>query len=192
MPISITKLVLRGDFNATDQTRNIFYLWNANGTILGDAGITDYITSMFDADVRAAISSSWHGRSVDAYLWNDAQQYWAFYSSVPFVTAGLDNSAMGGQQLAYVWVARTGVKRVVPKKFIAGATTACAPGGVLTAGTVTLMQTHADFWATTYNQAGEQFVPGTFMQNHAFTPILDVRVDSVVGTQRRRKQGVGF
>lgn len=184
------KIVLKGRFNTGDQTRNVFYIQSAGGVIPQNADVASWLGTIFHAGMLSGVSANWAAYAVDTYQWLNG--YWTFTDSFTSTIAGTAGGNPDAQQMAYVLVARTSVKRVVPKKFFAGVVPAAHNQGLIMPATLAALNTSATAWATGFTSAGNQQTPGTWTKSHMFTSLVAARADIYLGTQRRRKQGVGF
>lgn len=107
------------------------------------------------------------------------------------------NGAASGESLptqsAWVLIGRTATKRVMAKKFLLGVSEAGQNAGVATGGSPVALANIAGFiYASTYSMGGTALTPGAWGRRHGFTPTITATVSPFIGSQRRRKPGIGI
>lgn len=96
-------------------------------------------------------------------------------------------------QNAYVLLGRTNTKRVIGKKYLAGVAEAAQAAGVPNAGTMTVLNNAAGFcYASTYSMGGTALTPCVWGPTHGLVPTVSGSVSPYIGSQRKRKPGVGI
>lgn len=96
-------------------------------------------------------------------------------------------------QTAGVILGRTTTKRVIAKKFIFGFVEQCQNNGVPSAPCLTAMTNMGGLiYASTYDMGGTALSPQAWGTVHGFTPTVSASVSPYLGSQRRRKPGVGI
>lgn len=184
------KAVHKGYFSSGDKTINVYYYEvDAAGAPNANAVCT-WLDTIWHAGLKSSVTNQWHSESVVIYEYTGG--WWQYQTEAPYVWTGTAGTQADAQQLALVMTARTSGKRVVPKKFFPGVITADHDRGMLQAAQINALNTSGTAWKTVFLDNGQTCTPGTWTKSNTFLPLLAVRTNTVVGTQRRRKQGVGF
>lgn len=95
--------------------------------------------------------------------------------------------------VAFVYIAKTLVQRVVGRKFWSGIAESAATGNTVTVGALAAMvSSFAAYIAPWTSLAGSTFQPGVVDRSGVFQAFTGGFVSSFLGSQRRRKPGVGM
>lgn len=118
---------------------------------------------------------------------------WGATTVYPMNVTGQDSGDFTPSQTALVLIGRTSVKHVIGRKFIVGLTET----GIQYALPTSTVQTAAlnlggIMYASTYSMDGTALTPGVWGTKHGFTPTQSVTLSQYLGTQRRRKPGIGI
>jgi hypothetical protein len=93
--------------------------------------------------------------------------------------------------MAYVIVGVTASRRR-GKKFLGPLPESLQNAGVPTAGAITALEEFRDGYLATFSSGGQDYTPGVCKPDGLdFVPFVAARIDLLLGTQRRRKPGVG-
>lgn len=119
---------------------------------------------------------------------------WGATVVYPVTLAGLNVASEPlPTQMAAVILGRTATKRVIGKKFVVGIVEGSQNAGVLDAGTKTALANLGGLmYASTYNMGGTSLTPVVWGTHHGFTQTISTSLSPYLGTQRRRKPGVGI
>lgn len=171
---------------------NVFYFDNSVD-VLADvrAAANNWATLMY-ATIGGLITDQVNGDHMDLYLWEGTD--WILQSTDPYVFGGESISNPLPRQSAAVLIGRTATPRVQGRKFIGGLTENFQNGGVLDGVSTTALGGFADVWTDSpFIAAGVSIYPGVWHKaSSEVIRFIGNRVDRFMGTQRRRKQGVGI
>lgn len=176
-----------------------FMRTDSSADILDDAVAVSLIASqialMFAAiDNDIVDACEWTTMESDVMLWNPGPANWQVSRNLPDVDLSLQGASVAEMlphQNAGVVVADTNVVRCSPKKFIAGLTEHAQNGGKLVFGVIQDLANFAALWSDVIAASNFLITPGTISKVGWFVQLGSVFVNSVVGSQRRRKIGSG-
>lgn len=161
------------------------------------AAIATYIEDIY-AEVQAFVKSTVTLDSVDVdeVQFNAVDDFWEIVRSVG---QGALSDAFAGtaellpNQVSPVLMAYTGRPKSYGRKFLAGFDESATDGSDLEAGLVTAMTAALGDWlATEIISSGNDLVPVVVRSTvDSVLPLVSGAVNSIIGTQRRRKPGVG-
>lgn len=134
--------------------------------------------------------------SVDVMTWNGGLSLWEVTSHVGLITPTIVFTSIADplpNQCAPCIVAPTAIPGIRGRKFIAGGADTSALGSTLTAAFVTDLAAWAVDYITTYEiSANNDLIPGVLSTKDGFfRQFAEVIVNTIIGSQRRRKPGVG-
>lgn len=187
--MSLYRLVLKSGINGDDSMRNVFTVDSDQPDPPDAPDVQGYLDTVYTSDVLGFVSSNWQSTGVAIESPTGTGQ-WQYVAETQLIYAGTSAGEMLPRQSAPVIVGITASRRR-GKKFICGVIEGGQNGGLLD----TVLQTHlvvaAQGYITTY--AGTStLVPGVCKPDGTdFLAFNSFRVDAILGTQRRRKQGVG-
>lgn len=172
---------------------NIFYVQSDEtpaGTAFGAAAI-EWITAMH-ASTKNNMSNLLDFARLDFESWDGTS--WVLASSVPMPGGGVDNS---GQplpfQMAAVVIGTTGIKKTFSRKFVPGITESWQNASLLHPECEAGLLVYGAVWTTQFTATNSvTLIPGLWRKNHTFAQFTGFKVDQIMGTQRRRKIGVGI
>lgn len=183
------RLALVGFFNGSDETRNIFTIATNAGQLPSDTGIDAFFNGLYTTTFLNEISNHWG--STRWILEEPVNGHWEYRKEKAFVKNGSFVTEPLPQQMAAVLIGVTASRRRA-KKFIPGFTEAASNGGVLTGTAVSVLNTYGAAWLAGLTDNSINTAAGVCDSlGNNFTPLTAVRLDTILGTQRRRKQGVG-
>lgn len=177
--------------------RWINYFKTAGDFTPTDTQLVTWITAAWDL-IKTNIATNWNVYQVGYSPWigtddHDTKGWGAtvVHSMTPI--AGTNATESLPAQSAVCLLGRTATKRVIGKKYVPGLAENTTASGVLAAGALTGMQNLAGFfYASTYNMGGTGLTPCTWGKYHGFVETISSSVSPYLGTQRRRKPGVGI
>lgn len=188
--VGLWQLEVKGNFSNTDQTRNIFYFTTTAVVPPGTVATLDWIQSLWSPTLLGRLSSQWH---LTGYVWRVwIAPHWTFSYEVNNLTiAGTAGGDLLPQQMSAVVVGICS-GRVRPKKFIAGVLETDNNQGVVSGALVTELAGFGLAWITTLTDGANLYNAVAVNRTKTSSLLLNTaRVDTIFGTQRRRKQGVG-
>lgn len=187
----ITRAILKGRLAGTVQTRNMFV---GNVTLVGGDTYTDIAYGYVNAVLTPLLpwlSTLWQAESIQVQQrfggsWVDLDEnavYWA----------GTGVSEMLPNAVAGVLIAKTGFKRQLGRKFIAGLTEAAVNGNTLVVAAAGAFATSLMAYVTTWTApSGSAWAPGVLGKDGLFHIFLGGFVSGLLGSMRRRKPGLGI
>lgn len=148
------------------------------------------ILSEIDADITI------NPGSVDEMAWNGTDDLWEVVGNVGLISPDITFTSITDplpNQCAPVVVAPTAIPGIRGRKFIAGATDTSALGSSLTGAFVADLAAWGIDYITTYEiTANNDLIPGVLSTlDGFFRQFSEVIVNTIIGSQRRRKPGVG-
>lgn len=189
--VGVCRLVLAGKFRGVDDIRNVFTVNSSEAVTPNNSAIVAWFTLMYStSSVLGACSNQ---TSYDRVIVEvpDAQGHWVYQREVPVSLVGGASSDYLPQQNAAVIIGITPSRRR-GKKFIAGIAEGNVTGGVLDSGFKTQLQAMAASWLAGLVDGSVTWASGVCRKDGSdFIGFTGTRVDSLVGSQRRRKPGVG-
>jgi hypothetical protein len=124
------------------------------------------------------------------------------WSGTDWVLVGSFRSEVGGsattadilpRQVAAVIIGKTATPRSQGRKFIGGLVNSVQSAGQLTDAARSTLDDFALAWTSPFTGTAHGLNPGVFHAlTHAIIPFVGRRVDQILGTQRKRKHGVGI
>lgn len=118
--------------------------------------------------------------------------HWVPLDVVPSTSSGLATGEQLPNQVAAVLVAPTNILKVRGRKFIAGLSVSAMNGGRWSSGVMAILADMLATYINTYAGPYNDIYPGLWStKSNTFFPFTSGYVDSVPGSQRRRKIGVG-
>jgi hypothetical protein len=119
---------------------------------------------------------------------------WGTIADVPLTyTGAVTTSEQMPNQVACVWIAKTLGRRVVGRKFWSGLSELFSVVNAMTNdGVLAFAAGFAAYIAPWTSLGGSIFNPGVTNKNDEFFPFVGGFVSSFLGSQRRRKPGVGM
>jgi hypothetical protein len=155
------------------------------------AGLTNIYTPLTNDMVE---ESEIVAANVDKMVWDAVNLQWVVsqnYMDIPLGILGQLLDDMLPQQMAAVIVASCDKVRCRPKKFFPAFGEGTQNRGTLIALTIAHLVTAATAWLTDMPRAPYSLTWGTLASDGTFQNLNSTVVNSVMGTQRRRKIGVG-
>lgn len=185
------KFVVRGAWEGM-AVYNIFYAETAetdNDSVRLAA--KEWLMAFYGA-INSHISQDWTCSSADVYEWIALD--WTQLGSVNFTgLQGNSGAEPLPRQCAAVLIGQTGVKRAQGRKFIGALTEPAQSAGRLTDTVLAQMIAAALIWTEPYTGTNSVILqPGIWRTTDEFVPFNGYRANRVMGTQRRRKAGVGI
>lgn len=171
---------------------NIFYSNNpsADYTNVGNDSedwLVDVYTSM-----TLLISNQVQGDTIQLYEWVDP--FWELRREQAFEWVGTNIADPLPRQCAGVIIGKTATRRCQGRKFFAGFGENTQNAGLLGVFETGIMQIGALSWTLARTGGeGTEIQPGVFnAASGNVIPFIGYRVNPIMGTQRRRKAGVGI
>jgi hypothetical protein len=186
------KVVLKGLMLTQVQTRNVFYFdTTTEQPQYWESDITDYLLALW-AEVTMYISPLWAGYAYEVYEWVTPSWEPRFVENITL--AGTDTTGeLLPTQMAAVALALTTHLKTRGRKAIAGFCTDALVDGVLVSGAISALIGFAAAYVTRVTGSTGDLVPGTWSRKtNTFHPFISGIADTIMGTMRRRKIGVGI
>lgn len=187
---TVYRVALEGFFNLSDQTRYVFTFDKGGSDYPTDAEIATYFDGLFSSALMSKISAAWFS-SRWILEFPDLTGHWGYLREHSYIKAGTYSLDMMPQQTAAVVVGITDSRRR-GKKFIAGIGEGWQSGGVIAGDLVTALDGFGAAWIAGLTSGIGTHLAGVCRHDGTqFRAFTGYRVNQVLGTQRRRKQGVG-
>lgn len=189
--MGIFRVALVARFNGVDETRNVFTFDGGGGGLPSIDNATSWLNELYTSTVLAQITTKWQTNKVVIEEPLTAG-HWGFVLEGNYIKQGTNATDATPQQIAAVVVGITASRRR-GKKFIAGLASVNVNDGVLGAGMVTVLAAYGTAYISNMITDGGEAISGVCKPDGSlFIAFNSFRVDPIVGTQRRRKQGVGI
>jgi len=188
--MSVFRVALVGHINGSDETRNIFTFDDGGFGLPSGAEVVAWLQSLYTIGVLAVISDDW---SSERFIIEepDGAGHWEYRSEGTYELHGTGGGDTLPQQSAYVVIGVTPSRRR-GKKFIAGIPELLQDGGRLGATALTNLQDYANAYVLPMTVGAGEAPSGVCRADGSdFLAFSSGRVDQIVGSQRRRKQGLG-
>lgn len=185
------RIALRGLIGLSDQF-NLVYTIQQSAGISGDpsvAAISSWIDSMFTEIFLTTLTNR---MLITGFVVEKAVAgKWVFVTEADHQLTGGSSTDTMPNQIAAVVIGITASRRR-GKKFIPCLSEGNVSNGVLAGDFRSLCLTWASFYAGGFSDGLNQWVSGVCKKDGtSFLPFINFRVNQIVGTQRRRKQGIG-
>lgn len=187
--MAIFRVAVEGFINGTDMTRNVF-TFSSEAGLPSDTNLTAYFNSLWMTEMKDLVSNKW---VTTRYIIEepDVAGHWIYNHEVPWVIAGVNTSDALPNQMAAVVVGVTASRRR-GKKFIYGICESDQVGGVLSSNAQYKLSLFAGVYKAGITVGGVSALAGVCKPDGTnFLEFGNARVNTILGTQRRRKQGVG-
>lgn len=188
--MGVRRVILKSGFNADDSVRNVFTIEDTGS----DPPMADYVSwllGFWHTGLLAEVSNTWASTSIVEEIPNGTGG-WTYAREVPTIMVGAASNDLLPRQMAAVIIGLVPGRRRA-KKYIAGICEDSQSDGILDVAATTALLVSALAW-----QNPSDVVPGAAWSSGVckpdgtdFASLNAIRVDSIMGTQRRRKQGVG-
>lgn len=171
---------------------NVFYFVTDGGS---DAEAVLLSAEWFQAmytTIAADITSTVDNSNNDVFTWNGTEWVLAGLWHGSFTGTNTTSDALP-RQMAAVVIAKTTTKRVQGRKFIGGYCEDSGAGGQLTTAVHGRLEDFGNIWTAPFTGTAHGLQGGVFHKlTSTFIPFIGYRADQIMGTQRRRKHGVGI
>lgn len=195
----IYRVVCKGRLAAVVETRNMFSytLTSANATETEIAVALETKVEQMMGNLSAQLSNFWSVYESETQKWHPpvggAPGYWLGYHTHANVGAGSLAVDPAGYQAAALVLLKTGAKRVMGRKFIAGIPETMTTNGAITGALLTALGTFAAAMLDSVAcGAGGLLKPGVLAKNGSFVQFNSSTVGSIISSMRRRKPGYGI
>ena len=190
MADSFWKTVLRGHTAQGSQQLNVFYhkADDTDARIITTLGnwaedMADLLTPAMDED------AGFDG----ADIYKRVGSEWVYQSTDPMTKVGEIEATAAPPQNALVIRGVTFTGKIRPMKFFGGLSTeAFGDAGLLSSTLFALAADVMAFWVSFYGAGPSALSPGTWSKSIGlFVPLIGGVIDYIIGSQRRRKAGIG-
>lgn len=190
--MSYIKVVLKGLMLSQVQTRNVFYFdTTTEGPQYWETDITGYLNDVW-SPIEQFISPLWAGYAYDVYTWVAPSWTPTFTENIGLVGQDIIGELLP-TQMAGVILALTNHLKTRGRKAFAGFCTDALVDGVLVSGAISALIACAAAYITRVTGSTGDLVPGTWSRKtNTFHPFISGIADTILGTMRRRKIGVGI
>lgn len=184
------RIAVIGHINGVDEWRNI-YTVNVTGTDVLSTDIVSYLDALYTTSLLSQLSNK---ITIDRWVLEQPGTLgkWSYVKEQAYTKVGGSSGDMLPNQMAVVAIGITPSRRR-GKKFVPGIVEAAQNQGILDSGSVTIFTTFAQVYTDPASA-----VPGTPLHcgvckadGSDFLEFSSFRLDRLLGTQRRRKPGVG-
>ena len=184
------RLVLDGVIGIGNQTRNVFTMDGGGSSSPSSTAVIEWMDSIFSSAILPLLSIDWASSRIIVEL-PDGSGHWNYSTEYPYVRAGTGTGDALPFQMALVLVGITPSRRR-GKKFVAGFMESIQDGGRVKDSYLATFNTMANAYTQPLVDGATTFESGVCYQDGTnFLAFNGSRSDRVLGTQRRRKQGVG-
>lgn len=188
------KVVLKGRFDDTSITNNVFYFTcppQDSATVVEMIG---YWMAEYLGWTLIVTSASFTYFAYDVFLWDTGDDDWYLVAEVGIGEGqGQADTSYNANQDAAVLIARTGDGTNPGKKFIPAIADGGMVNGVLTGDMLDDLANVLAWWITVFDAGPDNLTPVIISKiGHIIHPIVGGVVDLIIGSQRRRKPGVGI
>lgn len=190
--MAIQRAIVRGNLADLVQMRNMF-----TASVVATGG--DTADMLWDTYIGSILSPlvplfppgvSFTSREIQEL--NQGVWQTIFDDPISYVGTKLNFNQMPNA-VAFVFIAKTIVQRVVGRKFFSGLTEDSVNENVISVGSVAaIAQSFAAYIGPWTTIAGSTFSPGVVDKSGVFHPFVGGFVSSFIGSMRRRKPGVGM
>ena len=185
------RVAISGKYHSSDDWTNVYTFSDEPGVadIPVPPTLTTWINGMYPDAMLGILSGI---ITIDrAVLEVPVAGKWQYRYEVAINKQGQKSGDALPQQMAAVIIGVTASRRRA-KKFIAGLCEDGQNGGILDNATLGVLRAFGDRWAAPLTSGDNPFFAGVCKRDGTgFETLTATRVDAVLGTQRRRKQGVG-
>lgn len=182
-------MAVAGLINGVDATRNVF-TFGTSGTIPDLSAIEAYLDNIYSTNYLSTVPNIWATYKYVVEVPDNAG-HWTYYDEHAYVRAGTSAGQALPQQCAAVVIGVTQSRRR-GKKFLGPVNEANSNNGVLDPGLISVLSTLAGAYVTEIQDGAVTYPAGVCKPDGTdFLMFTSGRVDTIMGTQRRRKQGKG-
>lgn len=188
--MSAFRIALVGRINGADETRNVFTFEHPTGLLPTAAEVATWLDSLFTISVLAEICDVW---ASERWIMEtpDGTGHWSYVADTNYIKVGTAGTDSLPQQVAVVIIGITPSRRR-GKKFMAAIPESDQDNGVLGAAPLGVWQGFADAYVADMTMATGVAHSGVCHPDGSnFLQFTAGRVDRILGTQRKRKQGRG-
>jgi hypothetical protein len=189
--MGVARIAVAGTLSG-QEVRNVFTVECDTAITPNAAGVNTWLTALYDTSNLTTVLST--DLVLDRFYieWLDPGSFvWTYGSEAVISLQGESNAERLPNQIAVVVVGITPSRRRA-KKFIPGVISSSVDNGVLDGGITAILENFGDTWKDGFFDGDNNWITGVVRVHSAdFLPITSIRVDPYVGTQRRRKPGVG-
>lgn len=176
---------------ASQQIRNIYtFYWNdVTGLNTLESFINSYLDEVYDAIIGVTVANMVF-TEYDVYKW--IAPNWSYLGSITKGKTGTEPSEALPNQMAAVLIGKVLGRRGFGRKFFAGFGEGMQDAGSLAATAIASLVNCALAYVSPRVTGGVSLTPGVVDKDHNFHAFTSGVVDTILGTMRRRKIGVGF
>lgn len=189
--MGVARIAVAGTLGETE-VRNVFTVLCDTAIAPNVAGVSTWLTSLYDTSgLLGSLSTDLHFDRFYLEHLTPAEE-WIYSAEATISLTGEAASARLPNQLAAVVIGITPSRRRA-KKFIPGICNSDVVEGVLQSGIVAYLENFGDTWKDGFNDGDNDWITGVSGPTPlGFISLTGIRVDPYVGTQRRRKPGLGI
>lgn len=185
------KVALKGTIQGQELVNVFYFDWN---TIDEEETPNSYIEAYFesfyeDSGLLSALSNDVHYTNYLIYRRVDNE--WVDYGNGDVSYDGAVTTDCLPPACAAVLLGKVKGWRGFGRKFLSGIGEANQSKGTLANDFLVILTIAAAYYIQAVGSGGTSLVPGIFSKDSVFRPFITGIVDTLVGSQRRRKQGVG-
>lgn len=191
MTDEVLRVAMKGTID-TQEYRNIFtFRWvDPAGVNSYDSSLLAYFNGCYvNSALLTTLGTKFHLTDYDVYRWSGTN--WVLENNFPFV----HNGSVAGDILPYqnapVILGKVPARRGMGRKFLAGVPEANQTDSTVSSALLDALVSFAATYVVQIIDGALTLTPGVFDKNHLFHAFGNAVVDAVIGTQRRRKIGVG-
>ena len=188
--MGVFRLVLDGVIGIGNQTRNVFTFNTAGDSSPSSTAVVEWMDSIFTSPIISLLSIDWACTRIITEK-PDESGHWNYQTEVAYNRAGTGTGDALPFQMAVVLVGTTASRRR-GKKFIAGFMESIQDGGRVKDSYLATFNSMATAYTQPLVDGASTFDVGVcYPDGTNFLGFNGSRADRILGTQRRRKQGVG-
>lgn len=189
--MALSKAVVKALIGGTVEVRNVF---SAQITLNGGESMEDvwnaYLSPLYD-EVRSILANDWASYSYE--ILEPSTEGWTPVDEVSFVRVGVGTTEVLPNAVAAVILGIAPGNRHIGKKFFSAVGTSMTLGNSLISTALAFLADALLVYVgpfTTFSSS--TFAPGVIDKYGSFHPFVGGVVSTLLGSQRRRKPGVGI
>lgn len=185
------KCVVKGRFGDNTEFRMIFYAAKSDDAVTDAVMWTGYLNNVFQGGALGLWRNTMTLYEYEVYRWDGNE--WQTSTTQAYSKVGTNPSdELLPHQSASVLVGKSAKKRTFGRKFWPGPLESQQSDGTLAGATITALAGVAAAWLQGYTSGAVTLTPGIWTKALDIIGFTSAIVDSIIGSQRRRKPNVGI
>lgn len=190
--MGVFRVILTGKFNGVDDTKSVFTFESDGGLVASTVEASVWMDTLMTPTFLAQIPTVWSATKLTIETPNlAAPGHWQFTDEVTYIHPGTYPGESLPQQVAAVIIGVTASRRR-GKKFIPAIAETGQANGVVNPGFLAIMSAYGAAYISPMTLVSGTAASGLCRPDGtSFLPFINYRLDTILGSQRRRKQGSG-